>query len=108
RELTEELLFQTYHHGFTFLNSCTCEELHEKTRLLEREILKDNVIEQTFLNDNDDYENELIQNIYNYCFQTSFNRGIFMCGDAHRKSISFKIEKHPSENKPDIQWKYYS
>lgn len=91
-------------HRFQFLNSSDSIKLHEEMRSLERELLQDNEVHELTDDSIDAYENSMLQNILNYCKENTFNTGIFMCGSAHRKSITKKIESQPTT---ELNWRFY-
>lgn len=97
-DLLEEINSLTASEGFEFLNSESSIELHEKMRQFENELLKGNDLNEKANQTIDEYENSMIQNIYKYCNENQFERGIFMCGNAHRKSIIEKIKKVNSQD----------
>jgi len=76
-------------------------------RELEKRILSNNEIYQKSNDDIDAYENSMLRNIYVYCKEKLFNKAIFMCGSAHRKSIIEKIEKYNIEENLKLNWKFY-
>lgn len=92
-KMQEEFNFIASIEGFEFLNSERSIVLHEKMRQFENELLEGNDLNEMANQTIDEYENSMIQNIYKYCSENQFERGIFMCGNAHRKSIIEKIKK---------------
>jgi hypothetical protein len=92
-KMQEDFNFIASTEGFDFLNSERSIELHEKMRHFENELLEGNDLNEKANQTIDEYENSMIQNIYKYCSENQFERGIFMCGNAHRKSIIEKIKK---------------
>ncbi|SIS63776.1 hypothetical protein [Chryseobacterium gambrini] len=80
--------------GFQFLNSDESIELQENTRILENNILNNSQLNKNAIESINAYENSMLRNIYSYCKKTEFNKAIFMCGIAHRKSIIEKIDKY--------------
>ncbi|MCF8254576.1 MAG: hypothetical protein K9H61_07610 [Bacteroidia bacterium] len=95
--LVDNLNSLTSEQGFHFLNSNECIRLHDEMLLIENEILNDNDLINAVNEDIDRYENSMIKNIYSYCRNNQFDKAIFMCGSAHRKSIIEK-NKYPRGN----------
>jgi hypothetical protein len=55
---------------------------------------------------NDKRENEMLNNIYNYCKENTFDRGLFFIGAAHREPIINKIKNSIENEKSNIKWDY--
>ena len=91
-------------HGFKFLNSIESIKLQDEIRMLERRLLNERKINKMANEDIDAYENSMIRNIYSYCKTNKFNKAIFMCGVAHRKSIIEKIEKLKAQEEIVLSW----
>jgi hypothetical protein len=95
-------------YGFQFLNSEKSTQLHEEMRKLENHILNNNEICQKSNDNIDIYENSMLCNIYAYSKENLFNKGIFMCGSAHRKSIIEKIERYKTEDNLKLNWTFFA
>lgn len=93
--------------GFEFLNSHRSMTLHSKMRILENKLLKNKDFLEAYDASLDDYENSMIQNIYSYCKSNSFEKGVYMCGSAHRESLIQKFELFGSKEKLGIKWEVY-
>lgn len=93
--------------GFQFLNSEKSIELQEEMRELENRII-DNEMRQKVKASIDAYENSMLRNIYLFCKKKSFNTAIFMCGAAHRKTITQKIMEYVTKENLNLNWKYYN
>jgi predicted ferric reductase len=78
--------------------------LQEEMRQLENLIIDNENFHQKVNDSIDEYENSMLRNIYSFYNEKSFQKAIFMCGAAHRKSISEKIKK--SEIK--LNWSFYN
>ncbi|WP_338226990.1 hypothetical protein [Algoriphagus taiwanensis] len=92
--------------GFSFLNSPQAMELEDELRKLEEQIFN-NPEEQKKVEDHiDDYENNMIKNIYSYCRENHFNKAVFMCGVAHRKSMLQKIAEYEEATDLKLDWKF--
>lgn len=93
--------------GFQFLNSEKSIQLLEDMRELKNHILGNNEVCQKANENIDAYENSMLRNIYAYSKENLFDKAIFMCGSAHRKSIIEKIEKYKAEGDLKLNWTFY-
>jgi len=105
-------LIDNYHslemeYGFQFLNSEKSIQLHEEMREIENYILNNNEICQKSNENIDAYENSMLHNIYAYSRENLFDKALFMCGSAHRKSIIEKIERYKIEENLKLNWTFY-
>jgi hypothetical protein len=113
RDLMDILISLEEKYGFQFLNSDQCDELHEKIITFEKLILKDNgdiVLSRLIQLGNetiDNYENEIINNIYQYSSENKYNRALMFIGAAHRKSIRQKIQEYERADKLKLNWTLY-
>lgn len=74
-------------------------------RKLESAILSsDTVLNKYAVDAIDSYENEMLKNIYSYSKTNQFDKAIFMCGVAHRKSIIEKINKFNANEDIKLDW----
>ena len=94
-------------YGFPFLNSDEGMRLHEEMRDLENNLLKDNGIVKLAYDEIDAYENSMLRNIYSYCSENQFNSAVFLCGNAHRKSIIEKMEQYNLQSEIKLNWIIY-
>ena len=94
-------------YGFQFINSEKSIQLHEEMRELGNHILSNNEICQKSDENIDAYENSMLRNIYAYSKENLFDKAIFMCGSAHRKSIIEKIEKYKTQENMKLDWTFY-
>lgn len=62
---------------------------------------------QEWLKINEKRENKMLQNIYTYSENNTFNKAIFMVGFGHRKSIMQKIAKFEKRSDVNINWTCY-
>jgi hypothetical protein len=99
-------------YGFKYLNSIyndnLCDELYNAMENTLQKI-NDEKLFQTYKswNDiNDKRENEMLRNIYRYCGQHKFDRGLFLIGSAHRKSIINKIQEYEKTAELKLNWNY--
>lgn len=94
--------------GFDFLNSPKCIDLHDEMRELEFQIIEDEFFHQKVNDSIHEYENSMLRNIYSFSKVNSFNKAIFMCGSAHRKSIIEKIEYFNIDSDIKLNWSIYN
>jgi hypothetical protein len=96
--------------GFPYLNSNQCEELLERRRLLEEEIVRTINHEQLYqkyigwLEYNDLRENEMINSIYKYSGLQEYKMALFLVGVEHRKQVMDKLPKYEKNKKPELNW----
>ncbi len=96
-----------FEHGFQFLNSPESIKLQENMRMFESHLLKDTQLNEAVNEDMHAYENSMIRNIYLYCKSNQFDKAVFMCGVAHRRSIIEMIGRFNSQEKLDLHWEVY-
>jgi hypothetical protein len=94
--------------GFKFLNSTDSIRLYEEMTNLGNSLLSHTDLNKAVDEDIEAYENSMLQNIASYCRNNQFNRGIFMCGVAHRKSILEKVSKFNSQEEVNVDWMIYN
>ncbi len=94
--------------GFQFLNSERNIALQEEMRELENCIIKNEIFHQKVNASIDTYENSMLRNIYSFCKEKPFNKAIFMCGAAHRKTIIQKIVEYEAKENPKLNWIFYN
>jgi hypothetical protein len=92
--------------GFLFLNSKRSIKLQDEMRQLEDLLVEDNLI-KTFNEDIEAYENPMMRNIYSYCRNNQFDKAVFLCGVAHRRSIIEKIESFNRKEEMVLNWVIY-
>ncbi|AKP50899.1 hypothetical protein [Cyclobacterium amurskyense] len=93
--------------GFEFLNSARGMALHSKMRDFENSLLQDEEFLKTYDVKLEEYENSMIQNIYSFCKFNSFEKGVYMCGSAHRESLIKKFELFECKEKLGIKWEVF-
>lgn len=94
-------------YGFDFLNSKEGMHLQEEMRNLENIIMGNSILNKNALYDIDRYENCMLKKIYEYCQNTYFKTGIFMCGVAHRTSLIGKISNYVLVEKTELNWEFF-
>jgi hypothetical protein len=77
-------------------------------RELENCIIDNEILHQKVNVSLDEYENSILRNIYLFCKEKSFKNAIFMCGAAHRKTISQKIVEYKAKENLKLNWIYYN
>jgi hypothetical protein len=100
--------------GFKYLNSELCTSLLELKRFWVEKVLNDiNNIElshryKKWIENQENRENEMIKNIYNYKHLSNYSNGLFWIGAEHRKSIMNKIKEYESKENLKINWRFYN
>jgi len=107
QKLIDDYCLLQMEHGFQFLNSEKSIQLLEDMRELRNHIFGNNEVCKKANENIDAYENSMLCNIYAYGKENLFNKGIFMCGSAHRKSIIEKIEKYKNQENLKLDWTFY-
>jgi hypothetical protein len=100
-------------HGFGYLNSEDCGELwvrvyedivssikwmNNDSRLLE--------LYESWRESDDLREKEMIENIYKYCRENTFDKGVFLVGAAHRRPIIHIAREQTRVDPTRIQWDF--
>lgn len=96
--------------GYPYLNSEKRNEIFDKIILLE-DIIAKNSNDSKLIEDiskwriiSDNRDDQMLDNIYNYCYQNAFKNAIFIVGADHRKSLLGKIYERNREGKLKIKW----
>jgi hypothetical protein len=99
-------------YGFSYLNSIYSVNINkDRDREMEAtlKLINDKKLFEAYElwnNINEKRENEMINNIYNYCKENTFDKGVFFIGVAHRESIINKIKKYNESEELKIKWNY--
>jgi hypothetical protein len=107
--LCKEQYLLAIQNGFEYINSDQNFQLIERLQIIEREVLEkinDEKLTKLFkiwYEITDKRENEIIRNIYNYCEEHTFNKGLLLIGAEHRNSIINKTQKYNNEK---INWDF--
>lgn len=96
--------------GFAYLNSNECvqawadiyQEAHETIEYIGSPRLRDMYARLRSLNERRDLE--MLRNIYAYCAAAAHDRGAFLVGAAHRKSLLEKIRDADDVSTSCIEW----
>ena len=100
-------------HGFKFLNSEDYVHYDDRVKGAIENGLKKiddenlNLAYQKWKEFTDKRENEMLQNIYNYCRAEKYNKAIFLLGASHRKSIKEKIKVYQLNEYVELNWVIY-
>ena len=99
-----------FQYGFEYINSPTFSKLLRKLAEISEETIEkkgDDYLKQSLVvwNEiNHKREIAMVNNIYAFCRNHEFNRGVFLVGAAHRNSILTEIEGY-IKNEPNlIDW----
>ena len=99
-------------YGFAYLNSGHCEEIFNQlyremeatVRQLDEQGLAD--LLKTWDQMIEDREVEMLKNIRARCGAKHFERGVFLVGAAHRRSLKTKLKSEGEATSPEIEWKF--
>lgn len=114
RYLIDRLCSQEENQGFGFLNSNASASIFANLKLVEESIIlhsKDEKLKSIFARANrniDQYEDEIIENVYEYCVQNNFNKGLLFLGAAHKKSVQLKLQNYNDKVDFKINWSFYN
>lgn len=108
QKILDHYTFLKTENGFQFLNSKKQIALQEEMRDLENRLIRDKIILQKVKEGIDAYETSMLRNIYSFCREKSFNKAIFMCGAAHRKTITQKIQEFERNEIVKLNWIFYN
>jgi len=110
--LLKQQLFMMNQYGFGFLNSNQSVELIERLHFIEENVMKSINEEKssriyTSLRElHDKRKNEMLKNIYRYCGEHEFDRGLFITGAEYRKPLINKIQEYEKTAKLKLNWNY--
>lgn len=97
----------THLFGFEYLNSDESiqlfDEMAKRGKIITTQLdnLEYKNVYEKWLSFQDNRENEMVKNINSYAKNNEFENAVFLCGSAHRKTISNKIKE-----KKNIQLKW--
>jgi hypothetical protein len=112
RRLVDTNSLYAAQHGFKYLNSTHCSNIYsEINRVIAHYIKminndKLNAIHESWNAVIEKRESVMIDNIYKYCKEHSFNTGLFFIGAGHRESIINKIEIPVKTENVKTNWNY--
>lgn len=115
RKLTQEQDLLTAQEGFAYLNSKELLELFKRKACTERHIIETAGINKNILahfyklfhEEQDNRENEMIKNIYNYSRNSQYGQAVFLLGAAHRNSLIQKIAVCKTKEELNLNWIFY-
>jgi hypothetical protein len=109
-----EQFILTEQYGFTYLNSKRCSELLDKKKTAEKNLLNfwknDHQllnIHKAFIKEQDNRENGMLQNIYNYSLENQYHQAVFLIGSGHRNSIMEKVTEYDKNKHFKLNWKFF-
>lgn len=111
--LVGKLYALEYQYGFDYLNSKYVDQLFDVLERLEQDIVsfsKDEAITNIYKRANsnlDMYENDIIENVYNYSALNKYKNALMFIGAAHRKSIIEKIKEYNEKQDIKLNWTFY-
>jgi hypothetical protein len=95
-------------YGFPFLNSDECEQQLDEIKKLERSLLNDDELYIKAYQCVDNYENDMLKNIYGYSAQNKYDKALMFIGAAHRKTITQKIKEYNDISSVKLNWTFYN
>lgn len=112
RQLKSQEIAHVERYGFAYLNSEYSSALHvdvykEMERTLDR--LSDPRLQAFYVSWRkvlDMREDEMLKNIHHFCASSSFDRGVFLVGAAHRKYIIEKLQDRSATDLDRIRWDF--
>ena len=99
-------------NGFPYLNSKEWTMLSERMDVLEQEVIKkmnnDRLYQRAkdWSTELDVRENEMIKNIYQYIENNGYQKGLFLVGVEHRRTIMQKIPEFEKNHHLKINWNF--
>ena len=112
KDLIDKNTFYKRQFGFKYINSIDCMqnyvELYKEVEIVLKMINNDKFFQINNLWNNfmKKREDKMLDQIYIYCKNNKFEKGIFFIGSAHRESIIYKINKYKEINNVKINWNY--
>jgi hypothetical protein len=113
-ELMKQQLSMIIRNGYSFLNSDDCDELNDRIRIIEENVLfeiNNPLLYNRYLTDRELHnkrEDLMLQNIYNYSKKFHYNKALFICGSEHRKSLIQKIQGYEMTERIKLNWILYN
>ena len=104
RKMVDEFNALAGELGIKFLNSDDGGKMQYSMRKMEDSYINDKCLKERFNLELNAYEDSMLDNIYSYCSNNQFDKAVFMCGVAHRKSIIEKIESSKSKYNTNLNW----
>jgi len=106
--LTDNLNSLLRIHGFQFLNSDEWEQRMDELQALEKSLLKDEEVFLRACQCVDNYEYDMLENIYQYSAENEYNNALMFIGAAHRKTITKKIREYQNKHGLKLNWLFYN
>jgi len=95
-------------HGFKFINSDEWELRLDELKAFEKSLLKDDDFYLKGYQCVDDYEHDMLRNIYQYSAENEYYTALMFIGAAHRKSIKQKIKGYQNQQALKLNWTFYN
>lgn len=110
----EQIIIKVAQYGFQFLNSTEYLNLLSNLEKIEEGILRfniyNNILSRTyklFHAEQNNRENKMLENIYEYCENNQFCEALFLIGTGHRKGILKKISENQKRSTSKLNWKLF-
>jgi hypothetical protein len=111
RSLMDDIEILEYTRGFEYLNSRLNDSNHHRIDAIVTKALKE-LNDERLLMAYDDWnihnskrDDAMISNVYKFCRETNFNKGVFLFGSGHRQSLIKKIQLVKKTEKIRVNWK---
>jgi hypothetical protein len=99
-------------HGFAYLNSERCSthwcKVREAARAAIEELAYPSLTElyELWIGTNERREKHMMKSIDDYCRKSTFSKGVFLVGAAHRQSLIDKSREQRGADSSTIQWDF--
>lgn len=113
RALLDKLEQQQAQQGFAFLNSPANDACWANIDGLEKDLLDQvgnerlQAIRQRRIELNENREEQILRNIYDYSRLHVYRQAILFIGSGHRKRIMEKIQKYEAAGERTLHWTFY-
>jgi hypothetical protein len=112
KELNTKVFNEAKEKGFFFLNSNECSDIFEEIEKIKENCINNlnnetiHNIYKSWLTIENNRENEMLKNIYDYSLKNNYYSAIFITGARHRKSFINKIIEYELNNNIKLNWEY--
>jgi len=111
-EIKQKIFEGIKENGFYYLNSNKCMDIFEEMFNYKKNYIKNlndesiyNIFKLWFDIENN-RENEMLKNIYDYSLKNNFNSAIFITGARHKKSFINKINEYEINYNIKLNWNF--
>ncbi len=107
KDKLEHLMTQAALLGIEFLNSKKCTDLFQQLLQIEDAVLGQHPIGKAGSLAVDEYENNMLDNVFKFCREVQFENAVLLCGAAHRMSMWGKIQERNLQEELGINLKLF-